>query len=315
MTVPAGQRVVVTGGAGFIGRAVVGRLLDAGARVVVADLHPHPDREVESVVGDLRDPAVREAAVTPGTDAIVHLAALTSVLKSVKAPWDVYRSNVEMTSGLLEQARLVGVERFAAASTNAVVGDVGRQRITEQMPLRPLTPYGATKAAAEMVMSAYAASYGIKAAPLRLSNVFGPGMGHKDSMVPRLMRAALADETVEIYGDGEQVRDFVHVDDVTRAFMVALSEGWAEPVIVAAGRSWSVNELVDMSREVTGHPLPTRNVAAKPGEMPAVVVDPGRAHELGWKAEVEMVEGLRTAWDYFRALPDFALQPTPVATP
>jgi UDP-glucose 4-epimerase len=70
-----------------------------------------------------------------------------------------------------------------------------------------------------------------------------------------------------------------------------------------------------MSREVTGHPLPTRNVAAKPGEMPAVVVDPGRAHELGWKAEVEMVEGLRTAWDYFRALPDFALQPTPVAAP
>lgn len=296
----AGQRVLVTGGAGFIGRAVVRRLLEEGAEVTVADLNPPAEPDVRAVVGDLRDPANQEAALDAGTFGVVHLAALTSVLKSVQAPWEVYRTNVEITSGLLERARAAGVERFVSASTNAVVGDVGRHRITEDLPLRPLTPYGATKAAAEMLMSAYDASYGIRACPLRLTNVFGPGMGHKDSMVPRLMRAALAGDTVEIYGDGEQVRDFVHVHDVTTAFLLALSEGFTGPVIIGGGRSYSVNELVALAREVTGCALATRNVDPKPGEMPAVIVDPARAHSLGWKPEVAFRDGLRTAWDYFR---------------
>ena len=295
-----GKRVLVTGGAGFIGSAIVRRLREANADVVVADLHPHPDGDVRSVVGDLRDPAVREQAVTGDLFGVLHLAALTSVLKSIEQPWEFYRSNVEMTSGLLERCREVGVGRFAAASTNAVVGDVGRSTITEDLPLRPLTPYGATKAAAEMIMSSYTAAYGISACPLRLSNVFGPGMGHKDSMVPRLCRAAMSGETIDVYGDGEQVRDFVHVWDVAAAFLRALEEGWDEPVIIAGGRSYSVNELIAMTREVTGRDLPTRNVPAKAGEMPAVVVDTARAHALGWKPRVGMTEGLQTAWDFFR---------------
>ena len=301
MSALAGKRVLVTGGAGFIGSAIVRQLQEAGAEPVVADLKPHPDPAVTSVVGDLREAPARAAAVTDDLHGVLHLAALTSVLKSIEAPWDFYRSNVEMTSGLLERAREVGVGRFVSASTNAVVGDVGRSTITEQLPLRPLTPYGATKAAAEMVMSAYEASYGILACPLRLSNVYGPGMGHKDSMVPRLMRAALSGDTVDVYGDGEQVRDFVHVFDVAAAFLQALEEGWAQPVIIAGGRSYSVNELISMSRDVTGRSLPTRNVPAKAGEMPAVVVDTARAHSLGWKPKVEMIDGLRTAWDDFRS--------------
>jgi UDP-glucose 4-epimerase len=296
-----GKRVLVTGGAGFIGSAVVRQLREAGADVVVADLNPHPDEAVTSVVGDLRDPANREKAVTGELHGILHLAALTSVLKSIEQPWEFYLSNVDMTSGLLERAREVGVDRFVAASTNAVVGDVGRSTITEGLPLRPLTPYGATKAAAEMLMSSYAAAYGIHACPLRLSNVFGPGMGHKDSMVPRLCRAALAGDPIDVYGDGEQVRDFVHVWDVAAAFLHALEDGWEQPVIIAGGRSHSVNELIAMTREVTGVDIPTRNVPAKPGEMPAVVVDTGRAHSLGWKPKVEMTDGLRTAWDDFRS--------------
>ena len=301
MSALAGKRVLVTGGAGFIGSAIVRQLQEAGAEPVVADLKPHPDPAVTSVVGDLREAPARAAALTDDLYGVLHLAALTSVLKSIEAPWDFYRSNVEMTSGLLERAREVGVSRFVAASTNAVVGDVGRSTITEQLPLRPLTPYGATKAAAEMVMSAYEASYGVLACPLRLSNVYGPGMGHKDSMVPRLMRAALSGDTIDVYGDGEQVRDFVHVYDVAAAFLQALEEGWAQPVIIAGGRSYSVNELIAMTREVTGHELPTRNVPAKAGEMPAVVVDTARAHSLGWKPKVGMSDGLGTAWDDFRS--------------
>ena len=100
------------------------------------------------------------------------------------------------------------------ASTNAVVGDVGTSTITADLPLHPLTPYGATKAAGEMLLSAYSGSYGLSTAALRFTNVYGPGMSHKDSFVPRLMRAALTDSGVRIYGDGKQRRDLVYVDDV-----------------------------------------------------------------------------------------------------
>lgn len=296
----AGKKVVVTGGSGFIGSAVVRQLLSEGASVVVADLKQPANDAVEAVVGDLREPDNIRAALTDDVYGVIHLAALTSVLKSVQQPWEVFRTNVEMTAALLERCREVGIGRFVAASTNAVVGDVGRSKITEDLPLRPLTPYGATKAAGEMVMSSYAASYGIHACPLRLSNVFGPGMGHKDSMVPRLMRAALGGDSIEIYGDGEQVRDFVHVFDVSDAFLLALAEGFSQPVIIGGGRSYSVNELVAMTREVTGHELATTNVPAKPGEMPAVVVDTSRAHSLGWKPKVSMRDGLVMAWEDFR---------------
>jgi UDP-glucose 4-epimerase len=256
---------------------------------------------VTAVVGDLREQANVDRALD-GADAVVHLAALTSVLKSVQAPWDVHTTNVEMTARLLEHARTGGVRAFVAASTNAVVGDVGRTRITEELPLRPLTPYGATKAAMEMLMSGYGASYGIACCPLRLSNVYGPGMGHKDSMVPRLMRAVLAGTTQDVYGDGEQVRDFVHVDDVAEAFLLAVTHRWTGPTIIGAGRSYSVNELVAMTRTVTGADLAVRHVDPKPGEMPAVVVDPARAAGLGWKAQVAILDGLRGTWDFFRAL-------------
>lgn len=295
-----GKHVLVTGGSGFIGSAIVRRLLDSGARVTIADLREPDGPDVQAIVGDLREPANVAAAVTPELDGIVHLAALTSVLKSIAAPWDVHTTNVDMTAALLERAREVGVTRFVAASTNAVVGDVGRERITESLPLHPLTPYGATKAAAEVLMSAYDASFGIGCCPLRLSNVYGPGMGLKDSMVPRLMRAALSGAGVDVYGDGEQVRDFVHVEDVARAFLMALVEGWSGATIIGAGRSYSVNELVDFTRQVTGAPLPVRHIEAQAGEMPAVIVDPARAAERGWKAEITMLEGLQSAWDFFR---------------
>lgn len=296
-----GHHVLVTGGAGFIGAHVVQSLLAAGAEVVVADLRDPGDGRIETVVGDLRDPANVDKALRPGMTGVVHLAALTSVLESIDSPWEVHTTNVDMTALLLERARTVEVTRFVAASTNAVVGDVGHQRISEGMPLRPLTPYGSTKAASEMLMSAYTACYDMSCCPLRLTNVFGPGMGLKDSMVPRLMRAALEGRRVQVYGDGEQVRDLLHVFDVADAFLRALTHGWSEPVIIGTGRSHSVNELVRATREVTGNPLPVDHIAARPGEMPAVLVDPSRAHSLGWTAETSLTEGLRTAWDSFRS--------------
>lgn len=294
-----GTPTLVTGGSGFIGSRLVQALLDEGAAVTVADQREFPDPRVRTVSGDLTDPAVREAVVGEGTEVIVHLAAVTSVLRSMDDPVGTHRMNVEVTAGLLELARLRGTGRFLLASTNAVTGDVGSRPISEDIPLRPLTPYGSTKAAAEMLLSGYSASYGLTGAALRFANVYGPGMVHKDSFVPRLMRAAAAGEGVQIYGDGTQLRDYVHVDDVVQAILLALRSGHNGPLVVGSGRSDSVNDLVAAARTVTGAALPVSHVPAKQGEMPAVVLDITAARTLGYSPRHTLASGLATAWPEF----------------
>lgn len=296
-------RVLVTGGNGFIGSAVVKAFQSRGTSVTVVD-RQRPDEARDGVTyveGDLREAHVRDEAVAPGTLGIVHLAALTSVLRSVEQPTQTFADNVAVTQELLELARRRGVSRFLLASTNAVVGDVGAATITEQLPLRPLTPYGATKAACEMLLSGYAGAYGLGGCALRFSNVYGPGMSHKDSFVPRLMRAALTGSTVRIYGDGSQRRDLVHVDDVVRGVLLGWESGYAGSVIIGSGRSVSVLELVETVRRVTGEPLKTEHVAPQRGEMPAVVLNLSHgADVIGYRPTVDLADGLASTWRYFR---------------
>jgi UDP-glucose 4-epimerase len=294
------SRVLVTGGAGFIGRAVVRALLAEGHEVTVADLRAFPDPDVRSVTGDLCDPGVPERAVRAGTDVIIHLAAVTSVLASVQDPVSTHRLNVDATARLLELARENEVETFLLASTNAVVGNVGRAVISEQSVLRPLTPYGATKAAAEMLLGAYANCYGITGAALRFSNVYGPGMTGKDSFIPRLMRAARDGEGVGVRGDGTMLRDVVHVEDVVQGLLLAWRARHTGPLILGSGQSVTVNEMVTTARKVTGAPIPAENVPVGNGEMPAVVLDISAARALGYQPRYDLESGMATVWPDFR---------------
>jgi UDP-glucose 4-epimerase len=298
----AGEHILVTGGSGFIGRSVVSALTAAGAQVRVADrVHyanetADPVAGVEVVAGDLRDPDVRDAAVTGELTGIVHLAAITSVLGSLADPAAVHAANVDVTAGLLELARRRDVGRFVLASTNAVTGNVGAATIDESLPLRPLTPYGATKAAGEMLLSGYAGGYGMTTCSLRLTNVYGPGMALKDSFVPRLMKAARNGTTIQVYGHGEQRRDMVHVSDVVQGLFVAWVAGHVGPLVIGAGRSVSVLEMIDAVRDVTGRSIATEHVPAKSGEMPAVIVSIDQARRLGYAPGVDLVTGLGTVW-------------------
>jgi UDP-glucose 4-epimerase len=294
----AGRRILVTGGSGFIGRHVVAEAARAGAHVRVVDLQPHPDPEVDIVLGDIVEHDVLDAALEGGFDAVIHLAAVTSVLRSLEHPELTYRTNVGATASLLEAARAAGATTLVFASTNAVVGPSEAPAISESEPLAPLTPYGATKAAAEMLMSAYTASYGLRCAVLRLTNVYGPGMQAKDSIVARLMRAIRLDQAFEIYGDGRQVRDYVHTADVTAAMRLALSNpSWSGPMVIGSGRSLSVLEVVEAVRRVTGARLDVRHGPPRAGEMPAVIVDPSRARAAGWTAELRFEDGLAGVWE------------------
>jgi UDP-glucose 4-epimerase len=304
-TAPAGTgRVVITGGAGFVGRATVAAFAGRGNPVTVVDRSARPDPAVRSVVGELTDPAVVAEAVAGGDVAgVVHLAAITSVLRSVEHPVATYQANVAVTQDLLEGCRQAGVERFILASTNAVVGDVGHATVDETASLRPLTPYGASKAAGEMLLCGYAGAYGMATCALRFTNIYGPGMGRKDSVLPRMMRAALADRGIQIYGDGLQRRDFVHVTDAVAAVLAAWDRRFTGTVIIGSGQSVTVLELLDAVRTVTGRALPAEHVAAKSGEMPAVIVDIRRAREqLGYRPSVSLLAGLTTMWQDFAAV-------------
>jgi len=297
-----GRRVLVTGGSGFIGRHVVRALTAAGAVVRVIDLQPHPDPDVDIVVGDIADPAALQRAYAGGMDSVVHLAAVTSVLKSIEEPEKTFRTNVIGTNAVLEGAKAAGVSSLAFASTNAVTGPMTTPRISESLALNPLTPYGSTKAADEMLMSAYTAVYGVRCAPIRLTNVYGPGMQAKDSIVARLMRCIRLGTEFEVYGDGSQIRDYVHAEDVMQAMVLALtSDEWSGPMVIGSGESLSVLDVIAAVQEVSGHEIAFHHGPAKAGEMPAVIVDPAKAHAAGWSPRYPtLASGLVGVWEEWR---------------
>jgi UDP-glucose 4-epimerase len=292
-----GRRVLVTGGAGFIGAHVVRALAQRGDDVVIADWRPCAEGGFESVLVDLRDADAIDRVLQAGVDTVVHLAAATSVLRSVERPAETFATNAAVTAALLERARQIDVRTFVFASTNAVVGVADHVPLNERSPLLPLTPYGATKAAAEMLLSGYASAYGMRCPALRFTNVYGPSMGTKDSIVPRLMNAARSGSTFEVYGDGRHLRDYVYVDDVVSAVLLAMNADASGPIVIGSGTSTSVLELTTMVRDITGAPLRLRHVAPKPGEMARVVVDNALAGRLlGWRPAVGLLDGLARVW-------------------
>jgi len=300
------KNVLITGGAGFVGRHLTDHLLACGGyAVTVIDNESlghrsHLDLErVRFIPGDIREREELRHALQ-GQYAVVHLAADTRVMDSIQDPGHNFESNVVGSFNLLELCRELGVPRVVAASTGgAILGDV-EPPVHEEMAPRPTSPYGASKLMLEGYLSAYSAAFGVSGCALRFSNIYGPRSFHKGSVVAHFYKQVLAGAPLVVYGDGTQTRDFLYVGDLVEAIRRALDSDAEGAYQLGSGRGTSVNELLDHLRVATGRDLEVRYEPFRAGEVKDTWcrIDRARAG-FGFDPSTSLAEGLRTTWEWF----------------
>ena len=306
------ERVLVTGGAGFIGSHVVERLLAAGADVCVLDNFATGRREnlagvldaIELIEGDV-DSYERAQAAVEGCDVVIHEAALPSVVRSIEDPGAVAQVNVMGSLNILIAARDAGVRRVLLASSSSVYGvDAALPKREGQAP-DPVSPYAVSKLAAEKYCRSFTQVYGLDTVILRYFNVFGPRQdpfSDYAAVVPRFIMASLRGEPPTVYGDGEQSRDFTYVDNVVDGTILAMEAPAAARRVfnVAAGEATTVNGLIRALEHLTGATIEPIRRDGRPGEVrhsQASVEEARRV--LGFEPQVDFIEGLARTVEFF----------------
>jgi UDP-glucose 4-epimerase len=321
-------RVLVTGGAGYIGSVVTEELLNDGHEVVVFDslYKGHRGAVVEGaefVEGDLSDGArVREALRGQGSEAVIHMAADSLVGESVTDPAKYYRNNVAAGLSLLDAMRECNVTRLVFSSTAAVYGEPEKQPIEETDALQPTNPYGETKLAFERALAWYEGAYRLRYASLRYFNAAGAtercGEVHSPEthLIPIVLQAAAGRRAhVEVYGedyptrDGTCVRDYIHVVDLARAHVAALSilgERSAVYNLGCGGEGYTVRQVIDAAREATGRDIPVRTAARRAGDPAVLVASSDKIRrELGWSPRFQDLRAIiESAWRWMQSHPD-----------
>ncbi len=304
--------VLITGGCGFIGTNLVKYLADRGYRIRVLDnmsvgkeenlrkLQSQDSRlsTVDTAVGDVRNRGEVKQALK-GVDAVVHLAARTSVMDSLENPGESWQTNSIGILNVLEACRQNGAPRFIFASSNAAVGEQNPPIDELKIP-RPLSAYGASKAAGEALCSSYYHSFGLKTVSLRFANCYGPHSDHKTSVVSRFMRRLEEGKPLTIYGSGEQTRDLVHVEDVCQAIYLSIEARatvFGEVFQIASGIETSINSLAAMIRAVTQMNPEIIYEPERAGEIKRNYSDISKAKRmLGFEPKVNLEEGLSQLW-------------------
>ena len=301
------KRLLITGGCGFIGTNLIAALrADGGPEIRVLDNERLGKREhlsgfdVAFIPGDIRDADIVAAALQ-GVDAVVHLAADTRVMDSIEDPAFNFDCNVVGTFTLLMAMRKAGVEYIVNASTGGAILGEAPPPVHEDMPPKPESPYGAGKLAVEGYLSAFAHSYGMKAASLRFSNVYGPRSYHKGSVVAHFFKRILAGKDLVVYGDGGQLRDYVYVDDLCRGVLQALDSGMSGVFQLGTGIPTSINALIERMRETVGdRRFQVCYEPSRPGEITNTYCDIAKAQKaFGFAPVVRLPEGLRITWEWF----------------
>jgi UDP-glucose 4-epimerase len=323
----SGGRYLVTGGAGFIGSHIVERLLhDAAGRGGVvrvlddfstgrmANLRGFDGSGLEIVRGDIRDLHTVERAAR-GVNVIFHQAAMRSVPQSIADPMSTHAVNVTGTLNIFEAARRVGVRRVVYASSSSVYGERPTLPKREDQPVEPISPYGVSKAAAEQYGSVWHRIYGVQTVGLRYFNVFGERQDAASTyaaVIPNFIFAALAGSPVEVHGDGNQSRDFTHVDNVVDANLLAATAPGAGGHVfnVGCGARISLLDMLDKLEAIVGHPIERRHTPARQGDVPHSLADISKARRLlAYSPRVGFDEGLARTVAYFdslRAIPTAA---------
>lgn len=330
---------LITGGCGFIGTALIQRLVKQGghqirvldnlsvgnredlARVCgFVEIEPpsfdrfetsqnppfenHEQSPVELIVGDITDPEICTKSAA-NIEIIVHLAANTGVPQSLEEPRKDMEANVVGTFNMMEAARKNDVKRFVFASSGAPIGEC-TPPIHEEMPCHPVSPYGASKLAGEAYCSAFFRSYGLETVALRFGNVYGPGSTHKNSVVAKFIKQAMEGGTLEIYGDGSQTRDFIFIDDLTDAIMKAAKvDGVGGEVFqIATNRESTVNELVDLLipalRKLGIEGFKVLHGPMRKGDVKRNFSDTKKAKEkLFWEVNIGLTDGIVRTVSWF----------------
>jgi UDP-glucose 4-epimerase len=307
---------LVTGGAGFIGSSIAEALLAKGERVRVLDDFSSGRREnveslpgrVELFEGTIVDPATVTRAMA-GVQVVFHEAAIPSVLRSVENPQATMLAGVQGTTVVLDVARQAGVRRLIFAGSSSAYGDTPTLPKVETMEARPLSPYASSKLAGEHLMRIFSQLYGIETLTLRYFNVFGPRQDPKSeyaAVIPKFLTAAVRRQRPVVFGDGEQTRDFCHIDNVVNANLLAAGTARAlrgEMVNIACGERTSLNQLLAYLGELSGTPLRPEHRPARPGDVRDSLADIRAARELlGYEPSVDIREGLRRTLEAFRKL-------------
>ncbi|HUQ62277.1 MAG TPA: UDP-glucose 4-epimerase GalE [Acidimicrobiales bacterium] len=317
------MKLLVFGGAGYIGSIVAAHLLDAGHDVTVADNLSKGHRDAvpdgaSFVEVDLLDaPAL--PAVVRNHDAVLHFAALSLVGESVEEPVRYFRTNVAGTLNVLDALRTTGVRRLVFSSTAAVYGDPEVVPIDEDAPTKPTNPYGASKLAVDHAIGFAAAVHGLGAVSLRYFNVAGAsgGRGERHNpethLIPLVLEAAAGTRpAVRVFGtdyptpDGTAIRDYIHIEDLARAHVLALDATTETGHLVynlGNGTGFSVREVIDTARRVTGIDIPTDEVGRRAGDPAVLVASSKRIRsELGWEpAKPDLATMVADAWGFARS--------------
>jgi len=326
------EKILITGGCGFIGANLINKLKDnpsysirvldnlsSGKEEDLARIHPfdkvYPhqvnsgtSRNIELVEGDIRDYETCRRSCN-NCDTVIHLAANTGVDLSLKNPRKDMMVNIAGTLNMLEAARENSTDRFIHASSGAAVGEV-EPPLHEQLLPRPISPYGVSKLSGEYYCAIYAHTFNLKTASLRFGNVYGPGSHRKSSVIAKFITRALNSETLEIYGDGSQTRDYIYVEDLVSAILNVVSPEdshsfpWGEIFHIAASRETTVNEILEYLLPILSdsgyNQVKYTHLSPRKGDVKRNYSDTTKAQtHLNWKPEINLSQGLRRTVDWF----------------
>lgn len=302
------MNILVTGGAGFIGSHVVRMLADANHRVTVLDnlslgKKENVDKRAKLIVGDIGDSAKTLEALK-GVDAVIHMAGLIVVPDSVKDPIKYCQNNVIGTMNLLECMRKVGVKKIIFSSSACVYGTTDNLPIKEDAPLRPDNPYGATKAAVEAFLQSYNVNFNFDAIILRYFNPYGPGEMHEGEThaIPNFIKSALSKNKIPLYWGGQQIRDFIYIDDLAKAHIDVLKLSGYQVFNVGTDRGVKVRDVIDEIFNILGYKVEVDDLGKRQGDVQANYASSEKLKKtVGWEAEVNLHEGLKRTIDFYKA--------------